>query len=115
MGLGSVFKSAFGIGSNTQKDFLSPEGQFAIAIGQPGYLYEESKDRKKDAAKKTALANEQARVQASNDAADAVNQTIVDAKRRRRNSALLTPTGTALGGAPVALGPTGSNTALGGG
>ena len=97
------------VGNNTVKDFLSLDGQTAIQLGQPGYFYEESKKRKSDRAEAEARAVEGQRVQASNDAADAVNQTIIDAKRKRRNTALLAPAagGTPLGGAQTALGRVG--------
>lgn len=109
MGLGSALRRVLP-SKNTTKDFFSLEGQTAIALGQPGYLYDESKERKKEDARNTALANEAQRVQASNNAADAVNQTIIDAKRKRRNTALLAPAagGTPLGGAQTALGQAGT-------
>lgn len=120
MGLRSAFK-AFGIGNDTHKDFLSLEGQTAIALGQPGYLKEESDDRKKAKARAEANQNEAAVQKAKNDAQDTVNQSIIDAKRKRRNAGLL-PAADGLGGAPTALGQGGQgysgpglySTALGG-
>ncbi len=111
MGFGSAFKKL------TRKP-LDPVGKLvnkAIGhgFGSPdlaaGY-YEAEKQAKWDDAQQTALANEAQRVQASNNAADAVNQTIIDAKRKRRNTALLAPAagGTPLGGVQTALGQAGT-------
>lgn len=102
MGLGKVFKKSFGLGGDTQKDFLSPEGQFAIAIGQPGYLHEQSKERGMQKAEAAAAQNEAAVVQAKVDAQDATNKALIDAKKRRRSSSLQTTS--PLGAAATALG-----------
>lgn len=96
----------FSFSKNLVKDLFSPKGQAAIALGQPGYFYEESKDRKTDKANAMAAENEAAVVRAKNDAQDAANQSIIDARRRKRASSLVT-SGTPLGGAQTALGSAG--------
>lgn len=109
MGLLKSFKGALGIGGDTMKDFLSPEGQFAIALGQPGYLYDESKDRQVGKAEAKATENEAAVVQTKRDAQDAANRSIIEARKRKKASSLVT-SATPLGGSQTALGAAGGTT-----
>jgi hypothetical protein len=103
------FLKSIGFGGDTQKDFFSVKGQTSIVLGNPGYLYDESKDRKKGRAQALANDQEAAIVQTKMDAQDAANRSIIDARRRKRASSLVT-SGTPLGGVQTALGAAGGAT-----
>lgn len=71
----------------------------------PAYYYNRGNQRKRDHASQDAARQEQAIVQTKNDAQNATNQSIIDAKRRRRASSLFSSD--PLGGDTTALGQVG--------